>query len=457
MANIEKIPSVGRDAIVALFDPGSFVEMGAYIRRGGEDAPYTAILTGYGSVDGKLAFAFSQDTDRTSGALDALGARKIERLYEEAIRVGAPVIAVLDSAGAIIADGADALGAYGRVMSCVSTASGIIPQIAIIGGSATGLSAVIASMYDFTITVKGESHIAFHMDTLGKDDTPAAVASGLSAINAETRDGAILSARDLISLLPRNNRDVADVEPIDSLTRPVTADELTGVALVKALADRARAGRRNVLSLYDGFSPETVTALCTIGGRVCGVIASDVNENGGMLTPEGARKAARLISFCDSFSLPVVTLVDSMGVNTTSSREPSPAFGKLAKAYITATTAKVTVIVGHAVGASFALLGSRALGADLALALPEAVISPLSPSVAVAFLWNDRITPEKPRAAVEAKWMETVASPARAAESGEIDDIVAPNELRARIASALYMLAEKADGIPDRKHGVPTL
>ncbi len=455
---IEKTPTKGRDAIVALFDPGTFVEMGAYIRRDGENAPYTAVLCGYGSVDGKLAFAFAQDTDRTSGALDAVGARKIERLYEEAIRVGAPVIAVLDSAGAIIHDGAEALAAYGRVLRCVSNASGIIPQIAVIGGICSGLSAVIASMYDVTVTVKGESDVSFHPVSSKEEDTTATAEScGLSAINADDRDGAIRATRDLIALLPRNNRDVADIEPPDSLTRPVTANELTGIALIKAVADRGRAGRRNVISLYDGFSPEIVTALCTVGGRLCGMVASDSSEHDGKLTPKGARKAARFVSFCDSFSIPVVTLVDSMGVDTSAPREPAPAFGKLAKAYITATTAKVTVVVGNAVGAAFTLLGSRAMGADLTLAIPEAMISPILPSIAVAFLWNDKITKDNPRAAVEAEWMQTEASPVRAAESGEIDDIIAPSELRARIASALFMLAEKADGTPDRKHGVPTL
>ncbi len=457
-STLEKSASKGRDAIVSLFDPGSFVEMGAYVRRNGEDAPYTAVLCGYGSVDGKLAFAYAQDSDRTGGALDIVGAGKIERLYEEAIRVGAPVVAVLDSAGSVVHDGASALSAYGRVLKCVSDASGVIPQIAVIGGTCQGLSAVIASMYDITITAKGESRVAFRNGSNTEEDaTPTAEMCGLSAINAESRDAAVHAARDLVALLPRNNRDVADIEPPDSVTRPVTANELTGIALVKAIADRGRAGRRNVISLYDGFASDIVTALCTVGGRVCGIVASDANMNEGKLSPKGARKAAHFVSFCDSFSLPVVTLVDSMGVDLSSPREPAPAFGKLAAAYISATTAKITVVVGNAVGASFTLLGSRAMGADLTLALPEAMISPLAPSVAVAFLWNDKITRDHPRAAVEEEWMQTEGSPVRAAESGEIDDIVPAAELRARIVSALYMLAEKADGKPDRKHGISTL
>ncbi len=455
-STLEKTETRGRDAIVSLFDAGSFAEMGAYMRRG-EEEPYTAVLCGYGSVDGKLAFAYAQDSDRTGGALDAAGAKKIERLYEEALRVGAPVVAVLDSAGSVVHDGAAALGAYGRVLKCVSNASGIVPQIAVIGGVCQGLSSVIASMYDITITIKGESHVAFRTAAKTDEDaTSIAEACGLSAINAESREAAIRAARDLVALLPRNNRDVADTESPESPARPV-AEGLTGIALVKSIADRGCSGCRNVIPLYEGFASEVVTALCTVGGRVCGVVAGDASVNEGKLSPKGARKVARFVTFCDSFSLPVVTLVDSMGVDLSSPREPAPAFGKLAAAYITANTAKITVVVGNAVGAAFTLLGSRATGADLTLALPNAMISPLPPSVAVAFLWNDRITRDNPRDAVEAEWMATEGSPVRAAESGEIDDIIPLEELRARIASALYMLAEKADGHPDRKHGIPTI
>ena len=134
MLKFDKQETKGRSAMIALFDAGTFVEMGAFIRRRGEDEPYDAIITGYGSVEGKLAFAFVQDSDRKAGALDGIGAEKIEKLYTQAIRVGAPVIGVFDSAGAVVWDGASALSAYGRVMKCVSDASGIIPQIAYIGG-----------------------------------------------------------------------------------------------------------------------------------------------------------------------------------------------------------------------------------------------------------------------------------------------------------------------------------
>lgn len=453
MLSFEKQESKGLSTMKALFDAGTLVEMGAFIRRRGEEEPYDAVLTGYGSVNGKLAFAFVQDSDRKAGALDEVGAGKIEKLYEQALRVGAPVIGVFDSAGAVVFDGAPALTAYGRVMKCVSDASGIIPQIALVEGVCTGMAAVISSMFDLTVTVRGVSALAFRANAAnGEDHTPYAESCGLTALNCNTDSDATAAVRALITLLPRNNRDTSDVEPTDDPARPVPADELTGLALVRALADNG-----SVIDLYEAFAPEMTTALCAIGGRTCGVIATDASVEDGKLTPKGARKAARLVSFCDSFSIPVVTLVDSAGVSTSAAREPAPAFGKLAKAYITATTAKVSVVVGNAYGAAFTLLGSHALGADLTLALPETVISVLPPEVAVAFVMNGEITSDKPRTAVEAEWMERIASPVKAAETGDIDDIVPAAELRARLASALYMLAEKADTMPDRKHGVPTL
>ena len=446
--SFEKQETKGRAEMLALFDPGTFVETGAFVRRKGEDQPYDAVLTGYGSVGGKLAFAFVQDSDRKAGALDEVGADKIEKLYEQALRVGAPVIGVFDSAGAVVYDGAPALTAYGRVMKCVSAASGIIPQIALVQGICTGMASVIASMFDVTVTVRSVSEIAFNSGTAkGEDKTPYAENCGLTAINTEDEPAAVAAVRGLITLLPRNNRDVSDVEPTDDPARPVPADELTGLALVKALADNGQ-----VIDLYEAFAPEMTTALCAIGGRTCGVIATDASVEDGKLTPKGARKAARMVSFCDAFSIPVVTLVDSVGVDNSAPREPAPVFGKLAKAYATATTAKISAVVGNAYGAAFTLLGSRALGADLTRALPETVISVLAPEVAVAFLMNDQITQDKPRADVEKEWCDKYASAVCAAEKGDIDDIVDEATLRARICSALYMLSSKADGCPDRKY-----
>lgn len=445
---MEKQMTKGRERITALFDAGTFVEMGAYVRR---DGSYDAVLCGYGAIEGKLTFAFVQDSDRNKGAFDATGAAKIERLYEQAVRNGAPVIGVFDSAGAMVCDGASALGAYGRLMKCVEGASGIIPQIAYITGVCSGMAATAAAMFDLTVTVKDQSELFVNLPSVvGKDTgkTAYAEANGLSAINANSEAEATAAVRELIALLPRNNQDITDTEPTDDVNRTVKVEGLTGQALVEAVADNGKA-----LWLWNGYAKEVVTALTRIGGMLTAVIANDAAVNEGKLTAKGARKAAHLIGVCDSFTIPVITLVDATGVEQVADPEQASAFGKLAGSYLTSTCPKVTVVTGKAYGAAFTLMGSRSVGADLALALPEAVISVMDPTAAVAFLWNDKITQDKSRADVESEWMDKNASPANAAEAGEIDDVIPAAELRQRLCAAVYMLAEAADEAPTRKHG----
>ncbi len=449
---MEKQTTKGRERMISLFDPGTFVEMGAFVRR---DEAYDAVLCGYGAIDGKPAYAFVQDSDRSKGAFDAIGAAKIERLYAQAVRCGAPVIGVFDSAGAVVYDGANALAAYGRLMKCVEGASGIIPQIAYVTGVCSGMAATAAALFDLTVTVDGQSELFVTPPSVtGEDNGKAAYAevNGLSAINAKSEVEATTAVRALIGLLPRNNQDISDMDPIDDINRTVAVNGLTGQALVEALVDNGQA-----IVLWGSYAKEVTTALGRIGGSLVAMIASDASVNHGRLTAKGAGKAAHLISLCDCFSIPVITLCNAAGIDPVADPAQSSAFAKLAAAYLSATCPKITAVVGKAYGAAFTLLGSRSVGADLVLALPEAVISVMDPAAAVAFVWNDKITQDKSRAEVEAEWIETNATPARAAADGEIDDVIPAAELRQRITAAVYMLAEAADGIPNRKHGVPTL
>lgn len=453
--SMEKRESKGRVILTGLFDEGTFVEMGAFVRRRGEADVYDAILCGYGSINGKLTFAFAQDGDAKKGAFDDTGADKIERLYEQAIRNGAPVVGVFDSVGAVVYDGASALGAYGRLMRCIEATSGIVPQIAYINGVCSGMAAIAASMFDITVTVKDQSELYVTAPfVVGKDTGKTAYAeeNGMSAVTADDAQAATAVVRELIGLLPANNQDLSEIEPEDDVNRTSTVEGMTGIALVEAVADNGKS-----FALWNGYGKEIVTSLVRVGGMLVGVIASDASVNGGKLTTKGARKAAHLVSLCDSFSIPVLSLVDSEGVDAIADPEQAGAFAKLASAYLNATCPKVTAVVGNAYGAAFTLMGSRSVGADLAFALPDAVISIMDPTSAVAFVWNDKITADKSRAEVEAEWVETYASAVRAAECGEIDDVVAPAELRQRICAAIYMLAECAEDAPTRKHGVMPL
>lgn len=428
---MEKQQTKGRERLLSLFDAGTFVEMGAYIRRSAGEESYDAVLCGYGAVNGELAFAFAQDSDKNHGALDATGAEKIERLYAQAMRSGAPVIGVFDSAGTMVLDGAAALSAYGRVMKCVENASGIIPQIAYVSGNCLGMAATTAAMFDVTVTLKDTSEMYV-----------SSPADCVCAYAADVEEEAVVIVRTLIDLLPRNNKDNEMGEVTDDISRAVAATT-DPAALIAGLADNGVS-----ISFYKDFADDVTTALTRMGGVTVGVIFAK-----GKLTAKGARKAARMVSLCDSFSLPVITLVDSEGVAQEADAEQASAYARLASAYINATCPKITTVIGKAYGAAFTLMGSRSLGADMAWALPEAVISVMEPATAVAFLWNDKITHEKSRAEVEAEWMAENASPKAAAESGDIDDVIPAEELRARLISAVYMLSECATATPDRKHG----
>ncbi len=432
---MDKNQTVGNLKIASLFDAGTFVEVGAYVKRYGETEAYDGVICGYGSVSGKLCFAFVQDSDRSKGAFDEAGVRKIEMLYEMAIKNGAPVVGVFDSAGAVVLDGSATLSAYGRFVSCVAKASGIIPQIAVYDGICSGMALTIANMFDLSVKVTDKAELYLKAEVKDKEIN--------CSVEAENEAEAFVAVRNLVEMLPQNNKDDASQMSGDDAARAVAIDGLTGKALIEALADNG------VFTEINARVSGIVTGFAFFGGTLCGVVASDNTCDAGKIGFIGAKKASELISFCDRFGISVLTLVDSEGLCDCACPVCAAA---LASAYANATVAKVTAVVGKAYGAGFTLLGSKALGADLEIAVENAVISVMSPESAVAFLMNDKITAEKSRADVEAEWCEKYASAICAAEKGDIDDIVEASTLRARICSALYMLSSKADGCPERKY-----
>lgn len=454
----EKVYGTAKDKLSLLFDAGTFVELGAYTKRPQSEEDFESVVCGYGAVAGTLAFAFVQDSGRTRGAFGERHAKKIANMYALAVKNGAPVIGVFDSAGAVVYDGASALAAYGKLMKTISDASGIVPQIAVIDGVCGGSSAVAACMFDLVVSVKDRSELYINPpfvvgNDAGKTDTTAA--NGLSAYVAETEADAFAFVRGLVEILPQNNADSTFVETSDSLNRVMTlnAAQDTAKSLCTELADGGR-----FAELYASYTDKAVFGLCPIGGVVTGVIASEPSKKG-ILDIATARAAAKLISFCDSFGIPVLTLVNSEGLDTTMTAENAAyasELARLAMAYTTSDTAKITVVTGKAYGAAFTLLGSKSVGADLVYALEDAAISVLSPEASVAFVWNDRVG-EQSREELEAEWKEKCASAKAAADAGEIDDIIEMAELRKRICAGLMMLSSKAEGTPVRRHAVMPL
>ena len=444
----EKVYGQSKARIEQLFDASTFVELGAYTKRSGNGANFEGVLCGYGAIDGKLAFAFSQDSSRAKGAFSERHYKKIANLYSLAKANGAPIIGVFDSAGAVVYDGAEALAAYGRFMKCVSDASGIVPQIAIIDGVCGGSSAVVASMFDVTLTLKGKSKLFVNSPfTVGESD---ACACGLSAYEAESESELFAYARKLISVLPSNNADGAFFENGDDMNRAVSFDAsaYNAESLIRTIADNG-----DLTRLYASYVDNAALGFASFGGVTVGIVASEPDKNG-VIDIKTARAAAKLISFCDSFSIPVLTLVDSIGLDVSLEAEKAAYASELARlayAYTSSSNAKVTVVVGKAYGAAFALLGSKAVGADIAYALPDAAISVLSPEASVAFVWNDKVG-DASREELETEWKEKCASASEACYKGELDDVIEPSELRARICAAFSMLASKAEGTLTRKH-----
>lgn len=449
---MEKDTTIGMGRLAALFDSGTFVETGAYLKRDGGEP--TGVVCGYGAVDGRLVYAFAQDSDRRKGAFDALQAKKIQALYELALKNRAPVVGLFDSSGASVCDGASVLSAFGTLLGQISRASGGIPQIAVITGVCAGLAATAAAMFDLTVTIKGQSQLWVNAPFLIGQDVGTAeytAGTGLSSMTAKSEAEALARVRELVGLLPANCEEGAYIGEIcDDVNRAVAVDGLAGRELIRAVVDAGR-----FLEVGEGCAEEMLAGFARIGGVCCGLVANNPAVRGGALTGEGAKKAAKLIGFCDSYGIPVVTLTDSEGVAVSRAEESSPLaaqLGKLAMAYASAETAKITVVTGKAYGAAFTLMGSHALGADLVYALPGASVSVMAPEAAVAFLWNDRITPDRTRAELVEEWRQTRASAVSAAADGSIDDVIDPAELRSRICSAVYMLLAKQSGAPLRRH-----
>ncbi len=426
-----------------LFDADTFVETGAYVKRGFSDffedevsSEYESVITGYGAVDGKLVFTFAFDATRAKGMIDAKTALKITGLIDTAVKNGAPVVALFDSCGADIFEGMSALGAYAKMMKSVAEASGVVPLVAYVLGNCTGSLAALAAMFDAVVMAEDAALYVTTPSLTGKEGAQDAL---LTFRGGKPECAGYLRA--LLSYLPAScGLGVSVTDCTDDLNRLLGNVTFggSGEVAIGAIAD-------NGIFLTAAKTSAFTLAYAAVGGVKCGIVASDTTENEGRIDAMSARAAARFIDFCDAFSLPVITLVDSMGVAVSAENETNfaPELAKLAFAYANAVVPKITVVIGHAIGAAAILLGSRSLGSDIAYALDTAEIGALASEASVAFAWEKHITGEKTREELVAEWRASLASPVAAAETGEIDDIIAVTELRARIASAALMLSAK--------------
>ena len=436
-AELEKAGKLtARARMDVIFDEGTFAEVGAFIGDGEEFCP---VVTGYGAVDGMLVFAFSQDYSRLHGAMGKAHAKKICKIIEMALEVNAPVIGVFDSAGAKIDEGSDALNACGEVISSLAFSKGMIPTVAVVAGPCGGAGAVAASLCDVIIVAEKTGSLYMVPSSMLEDKTlgkPEKLAeTGISAITAEDDASACLAARAICRYF------TPEMITSDDGNRAFDASVFENPkydvhSVIGSLFDTG-----SFTELFAERAPQMTVGLASMNGRVCGVVANNPSFKDGKMCPGACEKAVKLIKLCRTIDVPVVTLVDGVGVGTTDKIEIGGVAGKLAElamAY-SASARKVTVITGEAYGTAYSVLGSKALGADFVLALDRAKISPMNPVSAVEFLGE--VCDESKVDEIAAKWADENASPLEAAKKGYVDDIIEASELRARVASALEMFA----------------
>ena len=453
---------LARERIALLLDAASFVELDVLNAEAG-------VVTGYGLIDGSPAYVYAQDFTVKGGSVGMAHARKVLKVMELAGKTGAPLFALLDTAGARLDEGIDAMNAYALMAGKASELSGVVPQIAVVLGQCGGIASAIAGMSDITVMskngalfVNGPQVVSAvggkEVDMEALAHAQASMRSGVAQLTAGTDEEAIALARKLAGFLPANNMDEVFGDTPDDVNRELgDLNAIDGVDDVRDVIRRV-ADMNDIIELSEGFAPSMVTAIGKIGGSTVGFIANQPSKDEGRITVYGAKKASRFAAFCDCFSIPVVTLVDSMGmkVSTAPQGELARAGAQLMYALSEATNARVALITGNAVGMAYAAMASRA-ASDMVYAWPGAVISAVTPKIAVQLNCADELKgaadPFAKRAELEEKYMTDVADGVNAAKAGYVDDVIEPAQTRQILASALEMLSGKREAKPAKKHG----
>ena len=441
-----------RKRIELLLDAGSFMEIGAFVKQrptefGAVEAAAEGVVTGWGTIDGAPVCVFSQDAEAMGGAVSEMHAKKINTLYEYALKTGVPVIGIFDSKGARIAEGVDALDGYAQIIASASAAASLVPQIAVVSGICGGAAAIVAECFDFVVAVKGGELFMTSPAVLGDKAFNAtaeeAAACGNAAFCVENDAEAAGIVKALIGMLPANSA--------GDRNYAATSDDINRIVDINAMADGSArsvlaqvADNGSYLEVSAAHAPEVTTAFARFDGEAIGVVGAE-----GAVSAAGLAKAAAFVSFCDTFGISILTIVNASGF------EMSPCFERngiakaasLAAAYATADSAMITLITGKATGSAYVTLGARGLGCDMVFAWPQAEISAIAPKAAVDLLCLDEIKkaadPLAKRAELEADFADKASAPYEAAKRGYVDEIIDPAETRQAIVYALGLLSTK--------------
>lgn len=447
--------STARERAAKLFDAGSFMEIDA-LR---EDSH---LVAGCGTINGQAVYCFAQDYASSGGAMTKAQAEKIQKTLRMAQVTGSPVVALLDSAGVKLEEGMDALPAYAGILGALARLSGVCPLISCVMGPCRGLAAMMTQLTDINIQVKKTGEIALHTAQVmnsekGREKTPQQLfgaetmdAQGAAALTADTEEEAAALISSLIDLLPACNMEDAPLAEGEDLNRLTVIDNPEDVSSL--MADLADSGM--LIELYKGYGAAMRTALCRIGSRTVGLVANDHAVDGGRLTSQDSRKAARFVRLCDCYQIPVVSLVNTDGLTVPLCGHQGALLrgaADLLYAYAEATSPKVAVMTGSAVGAAYVAMGGKSI-ADMSYAWPTAVISPLTKEAAVQTLNGEELNAGESREALEEQYAEAFGA-LNAAKAGIVDDVIEPRETRKYIIAALELLASKRDVNLPKKHG----
>jgi propionyl-CoA carboxylase beta chain len=475
-----------RERLDLLLDPGSFVELDAFVTHRatefGLDRQHVlgdGVVTGHGTIDGRLVFVFSQDFTVFGGSLSEAYAEKICKIMDLAMKVGAPIVGLNDSGGARIQEGVASLGGYADIFLRNVLASGVVPQISVIMGPCAGGAVYSPAMTDFTIMVEGTSymfvtgpnvvktvtHEEVDSEYLGGAATHTTI-SGVAHLAAADEATAMDHVRRLLAHLPQNNLGepprFASADPTDrrdaELDHVVPDDSQKPYDMHDVL--RHVVDDADFLEIQPGWAPNIIVGFARLGGRSVGIVAQQPAFLAGALDIDASIKAARFVRICDCFNVPLVTFVDVPGFLPGVGQEHGGIIkhgAKLLYAYCEATVPKLTVITRKAYGGAYDVMNSKHIRGDINLAWPTAEIAVMGPKGAVEILFRKEIAaaddPEAETRRLEQDYRHRMAHPFVAAARGYIDDVIDPRDTRPRLIGALDMLRNKRDSNPPRKHG----
>lgn len=475
-----------RERLQMLFDENSFVEIDAFIETRAVDfdmqkkkVPGDGVVTGYGTIDGRLVYASAQDFTVIGGSLGEMHARKITKVMDMAVKMGAPYISVNDSGGARIQEGVDSLSGYGDIFFRNTLASGVIPQISVIMGPCAGGAVYSPAITDFIFMVEKTSYMCITGPEIIKAVTGENVTteelggasvhnsvSGVAHFKYPNEQECINGIKKLLSFLPDNNLSDApvylnndDLNRIPEELNEIIPDEANKaydmLKIIEKVVDNG-----DFFEVQKYFAQNIIVGFGRVNGKTIGVIANQPNVAAGVLDVNSADKAARFVRFCDAFNIPIVTFTDVPGYLPGVGQEHSGVIrhgAKLLYAFSEATVPKINIIIRKAYGGAYIAMNSKHLGADMVFAWPTAEIAVMGPEGAANLIFRKAIAeaedPVKERQNKIEEYRNKFSNPYVAAARGYVDDVIEPATTRIRLASALEMLASKRESRPSKKHG----